>query len=995
MSEVGQRKLNLRVPSPRSISQHSSGGATGGGGGGSSGGVSNDTPTPTRVLNCFLQKSQEVGLFDNTASVIQRTQSGSDKSNDHVCPNASGTDDESSSTNPFAETFKRAISESQRNQTVPNSSSNSKDSFIASNDATTSNINNLTIVLSNGTMYNSDNQKPASSQDKRSEEHGLEFAISTIISDKDLDNKISPDQDESVASVTRRVGQDLRLSTVRSEATSVHGQTANGKTLGASETIDLNTHLQRQIVISVSDAGALPLSSQPVLSATSVSELPRIAVSVAAPNDVLATNRTIDTMTVQRAETVANGPSVVCSRAISSAGSTPISVQQAQSISLSRHQATVNHQPSGRLQINTHIANQHHQLSQYNFNHHDAACSPHRLPLVAPLAPNGTVAAPYPNTFAPTANHNEVATLSGSIIECQPPRLLPHDSADANSTAPFVMHSNSSSAINCVTSNQPHQQSHHNMAATYQMAMPTILHLSNGQSVPMMTTTNPATMIATQNGCLQANFRSIPIVSLDPFVNGSLSSPTANGSPHNSDTSSQTMLSPKILELLAHQQQQQQHLFYQQQVQYHHQRYQQQYQQQQHHHHQNQNQQHRQQLQQQRHIHPHIHDHIGSHQATQNLTHPNDSHISSSTQDGLDGGSGQLVLTNNHHHHHQHEAHGHQKTIVESNSSQLGPNHGRLIPPDETLNHLQQATSKGTDHDRRSTSSSSSPGIPMMLRITTNTPNAKTSSTTSCLNSVQTASHTETNLPYLSNHSTDDLTSTAVVTLGNTNTMITNNDARFDGIYKTNITFTDNVSLGDQLIQEARRKTVRKVNTCAMPKTAKKTKSSDTMGAKKAKVPKALDNNKHSSITATATITSDTYNANKTPLIVSNETQQRNNVTNTTSPTITTTTSDSTTTPEKKSATQPTVQLTKQGRPAKPRGRRKRQVSSEELAARKNRSKERNRVAAKRCRQKRKLMMDDLKRQIRDIELRYRLLENENIELKRELEVHKNLLLTA
>lgn len=46
----------------------------------------------------------------------------------------------------------------------------------------------------------------------------------------------------------------------------------------------------------------------------------------------------------------------------------------------------------------------------------------------------------------------------------------------------------------------------------------------------------------------------------------------------------------------------------------------------------------------------------------------------------------------------------------------------------------------------------------------------------------------------------------------------------------------------------------------------------------------------------------------------------------------------------------------------RPGGRRRRNVTSEELQARKNRSKERNRVAAKRCRQKRKVFMDELRK---------------------------------
>lgn len=45
-------------------------------------------------------------------------------------------------------------------------------------------------------------------------------------------------------------------------------------------------------------------------------------------------------------------------------------------------------------------------------------------------------------------------------------------------------------------------------------------------------------------------------------------------------------------------------------------------------------------------------------------------------------------------------------------------------------------------------------------------------------------------------------------------------------------------------------------------------------------------------------------------------------------------------------------------------GRRKKQVTDEELQARKNRSKERNRVAAKRCRQKRKVFLNELQRKI-------------------------------
>lgn len=73
------KRLNLKVPSPHP----------------SQAGIisANDTPTPTRVLNSFILKSKEVGLFDNSASVSTQ-ELDSDGTN-----------------NPFAETFKRAIND--------------------------------------------------------------------------------------------------------------------------------------------------------------------------------------------------------------------------------------------------------------------------------------------------------------------------------------------------------------------------------------------------------------------------------------------------------------------------------------------------------------------------------------------------------------------------------------------------------------------------------------------------------------------------------------------------------------------------------------------------------------------------------------------------------------------------------------------------------------------------------------------------------------------
>lgn len=70
-------------------------------------------------------------------------------------------------------------------------------------------------------------------------------------------------------------------------------------------------------------------------------------------------------------------------------------------------------------------------------------------------------------------------------------------------------------------------------------------------------------------------------------------------------------------------------------------------------------------------------------------------------------------------------------------------------------------------------------------------------------------------------------------------------------------------------------------------------------------------------------------------------------------------------------------------------GRKKKQVTHEELVARKNRSKERNRVAAKRCRQKRKQFLDELCGRIDNLNELSKRLEKENTMLKNELELWK------
>lgn len=70
-------------------------------------------------------------------------------------------------------------------------------------------------------------------------------------------------------------------------------------------------------------------------------------------------------------------------------------------------------------------------------------------------------------------------------------------------------------------------------------------------------------------------------------------------------------------------------------------------------------------------------------------------------------------------------------------------------------------------------------------------------------------------------------------------------------------------------------------------------------------------------------------------------------------------------------------------------GRKKKQVTHEELMARKNRCKERNRVAAKRCRQKRKQFLDELHNRIDSLNDSNRRLQRENINLKGELETLK------
>ena len=66
-------------------------------------------------------------------------------------------------------------------------------------------------------------------------------------------------------------------------------------------------------------------------------------------------------------------------------------------------------------------------------------------------------------------------------------------------------------------------------------------------------------------------------------------------------------------------------------------------------------------------------------------------------------------------------------------------------------------------------------------------------------------------------------------------------------------------------------------------------------------------------------------------------------------------------------------------------GRKKKLVTQEELAARKNRSKERNRVAAKRCRQKRKLFLDQLRDRIDELSQANQRLKRENLQLRSEL----------
>lgn len=70
-------------------------------------------------------------------------------------------------------------------------------------------------------------------------------------------------------------------------------------------------------------------------------------------------------------------------------------------------------------------------------------------------------------------------------------------------------------------------------------------------------------------------------------------------------------------------------------------------------------------------------------------------------------------------------------------------------------------------------------------------------------------------------------------------------------------------------------------------------------------------------------------------------------------------------------------------------GRKKKIISHEELITRKNRSKERNRVAAKRCRQKRKQFLDELRGRIDDLNELNAKLQKENTMLKGELETLK------
>lgn len=75
-------------------------------------------------------------------------------------------------------------------------------------------------------------------------------------------------------------------------------------------------------------------------------------------------------------------------------------------------------------------------------------------------------------------------------------------------------------------------------------------------------------------------------------------------------------------------------------------------------------------------------------------------------------------------------------------------------------------------------------------------------------------------------------------------------------------------------------------------------------------------------------------------------------------------------------------------------GRKKKLISDEEMIVRKNRSKERNRVAAKRCRQKRKQFLDELRAKIDNLNDLNRKLQKENTQIRNELELlkhhHKN-----
>lgn len=70
-------------------------------------------------------------------------------------------------------------------------------------------------------------------------------------------------------------------------------------------------------------------------------------------------------------------------------------------------------------------------------------------------------------------------------------------------------------------------------------------------------------------------------------------------------------------------------------------------------------------------------------------------------------------------------------------------------------------------------------------------------------------------------------------------------------------------------------------------------------------------------------------------------------------------------------------------------GRKKKLISQEEMIARKNRSKERNRVAAKRCRQKRKQFLDTLRDRIESLNDMNNKLQKENSILKSQLELIK------